>query len=102
MLRRIAEHYTALLYIFDLDKSSFSSDSAIFSGIIYNLIQILLGYRQAVKAQVFDICIISSNLISPVCLYHRQRLFVSFLYLFSRIARFDPERVVRYDSVGRF
>ena len=35
----------------------------------------------------FDPCIVGSNPTSPACLYHRQRLFVSFLYLFLRELR---------------
>ena len=46
-----------------------------------------MGYRQAVKAQVFDTCIISSNLISPACLYRRQRLFCFIFVLLFREKR---------------
>ena len=82
MLRRIAEHYALIFYIFDLDKSSFSSVSAIFSSVLYNLIQILIGYRQMARHMVLIHAFVGSTPTSPVCLYRRQRLFVSFLPLF--------------------
>ena len=43
-LRRIAEHYTRLLYIFDFQKSSFSSGSATNFNIFTNKIQISMPF----------------------------------------------------------
>ena len=63
MLRRIAEHYTALLYIFDFQKSSFSSGSATNFNIFLTKYR-FDGLSSNGKTHGFDPCIVGSN---PTC-----------------------------------
>ena len=46
-----------------------------------------MGYRQMVRHMVLIHACVGSSPTSPACLYHRQRLFVSFLCLFLREKR---------------